>query len=183
MYASQQKVHEILIAGSTSAVYFKLMKTLKLKFKALDATYEQIGNVAGVGKQAVSNWIVAESIPSNAAIKVAKHYKVSLDWLFDVDPPSNSKFKVGEPETTYSTELDGLTEKQYIFDCINSVELDNPSHKILLDTLTGIVRLAFDDNAKVTSDYTRRNPCRRIPESPLRKDDRRLETAINKKAS
>lgn len=79
------------------------MKPLKQKFKLLGATYEEIGVVVGVGKQAVSNWVSNGSIPAHAVKRIASHYNVSSDWILDLndlsDPTTVSapRFEVNEP--------------------------------------------------------------------------------------
>lgn len=118
------------------------MKTLKTKFKELGATYDQIGKAAGVKKQAVSNWVAAESLPSNAAIKICRHYDVTLDWLYDNEDKAKEEIEVFNDNDNLARKRELLCEK------IESLNLSYQPDINLLNTLAVICLLHENNPSK-----------------------------------
>ena len=75
---------------------------LKERLESLSDNQVEIARVAGVSKQAVSNWIARNSISASAAKKLSRHYKVSLDWIMS----DNSDKK--ERNSTIKIELEQI---------------------------------------------------------------------------
>lgn len=125
------------------------MKLLKQKFKDMGATYTEIAEVVGVsGKQAVGNWVSNESMPAYAAIKIARHYNVSLDWLFDL---TVSRHSVSEPKAEYIVEgnINKDLNVQLLVDILNSGDVNEKAFNDLVKAFTNIIQLVCD-----VEDYT-----------------------------
>ena len=57
------------------------MNNLQDRLNLLNDNQTMIASIAGVSKQAVTNWIFRNSIPMSRAKKLAKFYEVSIDWI------------------------------------------------------------------------------------------------------
>lgn len=62
---------------STDAVIKRLFKLYSVR------TMKELGDALGLGRGAVSNWNVRQSIPFEVLIKIQQEKGVSWDWLID----------------------------------------------------------------------------------------------------
>lgn len=83
-----------------------MYKNLSTKLKSARTnsglTRKQIATLIGVSESMIGHYETGERLPSlNILVKLANHYKVSIDYLLDHDTSSNNLVS-----------LDGLSDKQ-----------------------------------------------------------------------
>lgn len=99
-------------------MYNNLSTKLKSARTNSGLTRKQISTLIGVSESMIGHYETGERLPSlNILVKLASHYKVSIDYLLDHDTSSNNLVS-----------LDGLSDKQkqIVRDTIESFR--NTSH-------------------------------------------------------
>lgn len=131
------------------------MNELKIKLQTLD-TYERIGAVVPVSKQAVGNWVANNSLPSHAAIKIAEHYNISLDWLFGVKF-KNTDAKIQENAKDHMQQTQRHLDVERLIVLLTNGDIKDNSFRSIVKAFKSIVDLVEDIEQCSIDDQDKRN--------------------------
>ncbi|MBS4050761.1 MAG: helix-turn-helix transcriptional regulator [Methylomonas sp.] len=92
------------------------MSTLRKRLDAINVSYAELADTAGVTPQAVTNWVKRDTMGRTSAERICSRYGLSMDWLLRDKGPMRARVGSDEGAARPATadELAGRTPLELV---------------------------------------------------------------------